>query len=268
MIAERTNRILRLQQGRLTETEDHIAEEAMVALVYNGISHVVLMATPQDLPELALGFSLSEGILQTPAQLYGIEIQESCNGFSVHMEIAAARFTALKTRRRNMSGRTGCGLCGIDSLAAAMPDIRVVGRGSVIEASHIEQALGQLDDRQPLRGLTGATHSAAWVENGRIVCLFEDVGRHNALDKLIGHLMKSQYDLSEGFVIVSSRASYEMVAKTAACGIGCLVAVSAPTALAIDLAEKANLTLIGFARPDRQTVYTHEHYIRTQINQD
>ncbi len=256
--------VYRLSNACLKETEDMIAEEMPVALVYNGISHVVLMATPQNLAELALGFSLSEGILEQAGELYDVEVKASGKGAEVHMEIAAARFAALKERRRNMSGRTGCGLCGIDSLAAVMPDIAPVRRTDKIDADQIDRILQQFDDFQPLRNQTGALHAAAWVEKGEIRQTFEDVVRHNALDKLLGYLAKSNIDCGRGWVLVSSRASYEMVAKAAKLGIGCLVAVSAPTALAISLADAANLTLVGFARAGRQTVYTHAKFLNVK----
>ncbi len=245
----------------LTPTTDTLAEEIPIALVYNGISHVVLMATPQDLAELALGFSLSEGILNHARELYDVQIEPSCEGMTVQMEIASARFMALKERRRNMTGRTGCGLCGIDSLAHAMPDVPTVSRQHNIRIDHINQALRALSEHQPLRQQTGSLHGSAWVEQGNIITAFEDVGRHNALDKLLGYLAKNQVDTSRGFVVVSSRASYEMVAKTAMLGIGCLVAVSASTALAVRVAEQAQITLIGFAKPERFTVYTHSQFI-------
>ena len=253
--------VYRLSNACLKETEDMIAEEMPVALVYNGISHVVLMATPQNLAELALGFSLSEGILAKAGELYDVEVRTGAKGVEVHMEIAAARFATLKERRRNMSGRTGCGLCGIDSLAAVMPDIAPVRRTGKTDADQIDRVLQQFDDFQPLRKQTGALHAAAWVEEGEIRQTFEDIGRHNALDKLLGHLAKNNIDRAQGWVLVSSRASYEMVAKAAKLGIGCLVAVSAPTAMAIRLADAANLTLIGFARAGRQTVYTHAEFL-------
>ena len=253
-----------LQQGKLLAQSDYLAEEQAIALVYNGISHVVLMATPHNLVELALGFSLSEGILHTPQQLYDIEVQQSCEGWSVQMEIASSRFAALKERRRNMSGRTGCGLCGIDSLAAMMPIIPAVQQRNMIQSAHIVSALAAFHRCQPLRQQTGSLHGAAWVEAGKIVTVFEDVGRHNALDKLLGYLAQQNLDKAAGWILVSSRASYEMVAKTAQLGIGCLVAVSAATALAVRVAEQTNITLIGFAHPQRQTVYTHSHYIKQE----
>ncbi len=259
-----THTVCRIRSGaaaEAAETADVLAEETAVALVYNGISHVVLMATPADLEVLALGFSLSEGILTKAGELYGIETKPSCNGIEVHLEIAAARFHALKARRRNMGGRSGCGLCGIDSLAAVQPDLPVVARSRTIRNADIQTALNGLEAHQTLRNLTGSVHGAAWVENGRIVRLFEDVGRHNALDKLLGFMARQETDPQQGFVLISSRASYEMVAKAAMLGIGAVAAVSAPTALAVRLAEQAGITLIGFAKPQQFTVYSHRNWL-------
>ncbi|WP_416190891.1 formate dehydrogenase accessory sulfurtransferase FdhD [Neisseria sp. CCUG12390] len=253
--------VYRTDSDGLHGEQDALAEEAAVALVYNGITHVVLMATPQNLEALALGFSLSEGILTAKSELYDIEVNETCDGIEVHLDIASARFQALKEHRRNMTGRTGCGLCGIDSLAAAKPRLPQAARGRPLTVREIQTALADFDRHQPLRQATGSVHGAAWVQNGSISAAFEDVGRHNALDKLIGHGIREGYDWQQGFALISSRASYEMVAKAAASGIGCIAAVSAPTALAVRLAEQAGMTLIGFARPQKFTVYTHPQYI-------
>lgn len=253
--------VYRADTHGLHKEQDVLAEETAIALVYNGITHVVLMATPQNLETLALGFSLSEGILTTASELYDIEVNEACDGIEVHLDIASARFQVLKERRRNMTGRTGCGLCGIDSLAAVKPQLPQVPRGQALTITDIQTALADFDNHQPLRQSVGAVHGVAWVQNGRISATFEDVGRHNALDKLIGHGTQQAYDWQHGFALISSRASYEMVAKAAAIGIGCIVAVSAPTALAVRLAEQAGMTLIGFARPHKFTVYTHPQYI-------
>lgn len=254
--------VWRLKNGTLTTAEDCLINETPVSLVYNGISHVVLMATAQDLGELALGFSLTEGILDDASQLYGIDVTEECAGIVVNMEIATQQFQQLKGRRRNMTGRTGCGLCGIESLDAVKPAITPVANRKQIDAAHISAALEAFNTLQPLRSETGSVHGAAWVDaQGQIVKLFEDAGRHNALDKLIGHGARAGWDWGDGFVLVSSRASYEMVVKSAVMGIGCLVAVSAPTAFAVQLAIEANMTLVGFAKPHQQVIYTDPNYI-------
>ena len=254
--------VLRLKQGQKSYQEvDLLAQEVAIALVYNGISHVVLMATPQAVEELAMGFSLTEGIVQSLEQIYDIETQESELGITVQMQIASACFATLKERRRQMSGRTGCGLCGIDSLEAVQPKVQPITHQNKIKRQDIEQALAVFERSQPLREQTGSLHGAAWVEQGTIKALYEDVGRHNALDKLLAHLVRPKVKRQEGFVLVSSRASFEMVAKAAVVGITCIVAVSAATELAQRLAEQANITLIGFARAERQTVYTHPEFL-------
>lgn len=254
--------VLRLKQAQNSFQEiDVLAQEVAIALVYNGISHVVLMATPHAVEELAIGFSISEGIIQNLAQLYDLEVQECELGITVQMQIASSCFASLKDRRRQMSGRTGCGLCGIDSLEVVQPNVQPIEHQNRIKRGDIEQALQIFEHSQPLRELTGSLHGAAWVEQGTIKALYEDVGRHNALDKLIAHILRQKIDVHNGFVLVSSRASFEMVAKASVIGITCLVAVSAATELAVRLADKANMTLIGFARTKRQTVYTHPEFL-------
>ncbi len=247
--------------GVVVAVDDRVAREVAVALVYNGISHVVMMATPDDLEDFAVGFSLSENILASASELYGLELVASDLGIEVVMTISAERFAALKHRRRNLTGRTGCGLCGAESLREAIRPLPQVGERVKLNAGAIQTAVAQLNDWQPLQAVTGAVHGAAWCDlGGNIQLLREDVGRHNALDKLLGALHTNDsaaFTATEGFALISSRASYEMVAKTAALGIEVLAAVSAPTTLAIELAQQAGVTLIGFARPGRHMVYSH-----------
>lgn len=244
---------------------DVVIEEVPVALVYNGISHAVMMATPTDLEDFAIGFSLTEGIVRSREEIYDLSLEPGPDGTSVEMTIASERFVALKQRRRNLTGRTGCGLCGTESLAEAVRPIPRVPPHNAIHDDAIQRAVRHLNEWQPLQVETGATHAAAWCDQtGAIVQVREDIGRHNALDKLVGACVgptrpghTSAGAMAEGFVLISSRGSFEMVQKSAAVGIGCLVAVSAPTALAIRQAEKAGMTLIGFARPGRHVFYTH-----------
>lgn len=237
---------------------DEIALEVPVALVYNGISHAVMMTTPADLEDFALGFSLSEGILYDPNEISDVTcINEGKIGFTVHIQINQNRLADLKKRRRNMTGRTGCGLCGTESLKDA---IRPVVKVKAFEINDyvIQKALAILPIYQPLQKLTGATHAAAWCDKeGNILLAREDVGRHNALDKLIGALVKKGLARDQGFALVTSRASYEMVQKCCSVGISCLVAVSAPTMLAIDQAQEAGLMLVGFARNGRHIIYNN-----------
>ncbi len=237
---------------------DMVAEEVPVALEYNGISHAVMLASPTDLEDFALGFSLSEGILAHPSELFDCEVSNVENGIRVQMRIASGRFVLLKERRRNLTGRTGCGLCGAETLQQA---IRHPARGAshaMFSAASIYAGLDAMQLRQSLQRHTGATHAAAWLAaDGQITVVREDVGRHNALDKLIGALAKERIDFSSGAVLITSRASYEMVQKVATLGIGFLAAVSAPTGLAIRLAEETNVTLLGFVRQKSHVAYAH-----------
>jgi FdhD protein len=245
---------------------DILAEEVPVALVYNGISHAVMLATPQDLEDFALGFSLTEGILDSGADLYGIEVIEQENGLALQLEVAAACFQRLKEKRRNLTGRTGCGLCGSESLDQALRlPINKVEQLTTITHQAIKVALANIRGFQHLQGLTGATHASAWASvEGEVLLLREDVGRHNALDKLIGAMAKK--DRQQGFILTTSRASYEMVQKTVSAGCNILVAISAPTGLAIRMAQQSNLTLVGFAREQGFIVYSHAEAITNDIN--
>ena len=231
-------------------------------MVYNGISHVVMMATPQHLEDFALGFSLSEGILQSAGELYSIEQAEHQHGIELQMDISAERFAGLKAWRRNMTGRTGCGLCGAESLQQAIRPVPSVNNTVTLSNQAIQAAVAQLEAHQPLQALTGAVHGAAWCDlQGEILLLREDVGRHNALDKLIGAMHGAGIEGRQGFVLISSRASYEMVTKAASLQSEVLVSVSAATKLAIDMAEQAGITLVGFARPQRHVVYAGAYRI-------
>lgn len=246
-------------QGTHSHVNDIIAEEIPVAMVYNGVSHAVMMATPSNLEDFALGFSLSEGILQRPDQLFTIEVQPQAEGIAINMHIAGDCFVRLKEQRRNMAGRTGCGLCGTESLAHVVRAIPSVIPQVLPADDVIQRALRKLKSHQPLQLQTGATHGAAWCDSsGEILLAREDVGRHNALDKLIGARIREQDNqaFTDGFVLISSRASFEMVQKSASVGISSLVAVSAPTALAIREARNSGMNLIGFARTGRHVIYT------------
>ena len=252
--------VKRVSTGVLALQKDVIAEEVPIAFVYNGVSHAVMLATPQDLEDFALGFSLSEGILDASSDLYSIEIVQQKQGIELQLEVAAQSFARLKEKRRSMTGRTGCGLCGSESLAQALrlPTQRVIQQ-TVINSKVISLAFHNIRAKQKLQALTGATHASAWVNTmGDIEILREDVGRHNALDKLIGAMAKnSAHKSKDGLIVTTSRASYEMVQKTASAGINILVAISAPTGLAVKIAEAVGITLIGFARDDSYVIYSH-----------
>jgi len=254
----------RWRDGQRETAQDVVAEEVPIALEYNGISHAVMMATPADLEDFALGFSLTEGIVATPGELYECEIVPGCEGVQVQMRIATERFVALKEKRRNLTGRTGCGLCGAETLEQAVRHPKAVAQGGAqFTVQQLHAALEQMQARQQLQQATGATHAAAWMDaEGRIVLAREDVGRHNALDKLIGALAEEGADFSQGAAIITSRASYEMVQKAATVGIGFIAAISAPTALAIRLAEETDVTLVGFVRRQGHVVYARPHRLR------
>lgn len=254
--------VRRWRGGALEQADDRIAEEVPIAFVCNGRSHVVMMATPRDLDDFALGFALAEAVIADPSELGHVEVNTLLEGIELHLAVPAARADALEARRRNLTGRTGCGLCGAQALEDALRQPPPVSGGPRIGAATLQHALAQLQRRQPLNVATGATHAAAWVDaHGDIVLLREDVGRHNALDKLIGAHARAGLDPRAGFVLVTSRASSEMVQKAATAGFTLLAAISAPTALAIQLATQAGLTLAGFVRDDGHVVYTHAQRI-------
>ncbi len=237
---------------------DEVAEEVPVALVYNGISHVVMMATPRDLEHFAVGFSLSEGIIQSRQEIYGMDVVQACNGVEVQIELSSRRFMGLKERRRALAGRTGCGVCGVEQLNDIGKPVEPLPFSQTFALSHLDRGLKQLNEVQPIGRLTGCTHAAAWVRpDGELAGGHEDVGRHVALDKLLGRRSAEGEGWQRGAALVSSRASYEMVQKAAMCGVEILFAVSAATTLAVEVAERCNLTLVGFCRPGRATIYTH-----------
>ena len=243
-----------------TSELDYIAEEVPISLIYNGMPHVVMLATPTNLEEFALGFSITEGIIKNPIEMLSARVYNRSNGIEVQLKIPEERLQCMSDKGKNLTGRTGCGLCGASTLKQAIRKPGEVVGDLKVSVTDLNTALSQLSTHQNLNKITGAVHAAAWVVPGQgIIDIREDVGRHNALDKLIGLLLRTEKDLSNGFVVVTSRASFEMVQKTAWVGINLLAAISAPTGLAIRLAKETNLTLIGFARGDQHVVYTHPH---------
>ena len=244
--------------GRGLPGTDTVIEEVPVALVYNGISHAVMLASPGDLEDLAVGFSLTEGIVPSARAIYDVEVAEGCEGIELRIVIAATHMAALKLRRRALAGRTGCGLCGVESLAQALRPTRVVDGGGSITAQALDRAFARLDSLQACHRASGAAHAAGFADwQGGVRLLREDVGRHNALDKLVGAMAAAGVAGEQGTALVTSRASYEMVHKTAAAGIPMLAALSAPTAMAVRVAERAGLTLVGFAGRGRKLAYAH-----------
>ena len=279
--------VMRWRDGVVSQASDKVAEEVPIALIYNGVSHAVMLATPQDLEDFALGFSLSEGILQSKSELYAVEIFTQTQGIELRLEVAAEAFVKLKERRRNLVGRTGCGLCGAESLEQALrlpeklPKITVISTEktpssihtldlsaatpvlpAIVSASSIVKVYHAIQTTQMLQQATGATHACAWVNvDGEVQLLREDVGRHNAMDKLIGALAKLPSQ-GEGFVLTSSRASVEMVQKVALAGYKVLAAISAPTGLAIRVAQQFDLTLVGFLRDNQFVIYANPQRIQ------
>jgi FdhD protein len=264
-------RLRALTEG--VQVADRIAEEVPVALRYGGRAFAVMMATPCDLEDFALGFSLTEGLVDAPAQLTGIEVTQRLEGIELAMTVSddapVARLGDADAQRR-LPGRSGCGLCGtreLEDAVRAPPPVRS-DDAPRFTLQALERAFAALPAHQPLNAATGAVHAAAWADaDGNVVLAREDVGRHNALDKLVGALVRAGLGGSgpapaDGMLLLTSRASYEMVAKAARAGIGFIAAISAPTALAVDLARGAGVCLVGFARPGGCNVYAHPERMR------
>lgn len=248
--------VVALRGGQARAQPDWLADEVPVSLVFNGIAHAVMLATPGDLEDFALGFALTEGLLLGRAELYGIETVAQPLGIELHLEVSSAAAWRLRSRRRNLAGRTGCGLCGTEQLAEVRRELPAAPALQVSRVA-LARAQRQLREHQALQQLTGAAHAAAWCRpDGSVQLVREDVGRHNALDKLVGALVRDGLPAGEGFVCITSRASFEMVQKTAAAGIGLLAAVSAPTGLAVDTAQRLGVALAGFVRGDGAVAYS------------
>ncbi|KAB0583764.1 formate dehydrogenase accessory sulfurtransferase FdhD [Ideonella dechloratans] len=253
--------------AELVAADDWLADEVPVAMVFNGISHAVMMASPLELEDFALGFALSEGIVASADELRDVEARPAaCQtpgsppAWEVHIELSPRRLEGLKLRRRTLAGRTGCGVCGIESLQAlellpaALPAAEWLGR---VDAALLARVMPRLPAFQPLNAQAGAVHVAAWADlDGEVRWAREDVGRHNALDKLIGVLARQGQLGAPGLVLMSSRASHELVAKCARVGLRALATVSAPTALGVQAAQAAGVRLWGLCRPPRAVLYT------------
>lgn len=236
---------------------DNVAQEVPIALVYNGISHAVMMASPKDLTLFAVGFSLSEGIIQSAEEIRDINISKyDSKGIELNIELSPRQFMALKAQRRNLTGRTGCGICGTEQLSQLFRPINPLPFTQSFSLTYLDQALSQLNTIQKIGQLTGCTHAAAWITpTGELAGGCEDIGRHVALDKLLG--MKSREKWQNGAVLISSRASYEMVQKAATCGVEILFAISAVTSLAVEIAQQCQLTLVGFCRSGKATIFSY-----------
>lgn len=251
--------VQRWREGVFQSVIDHVAEEAPISLTYHGVPHVVMLTTPADLEDLAVGFTLSEQLVAEAAEIRSVEAARREDGeLEVRIGIDAARFSELLRRQRNLTGRTGCGLCGVQTIEEAIRVLAALSSSYTIGVEELHAALRELTGRQQINARTGSVHAAAWVLPGRGIQLVrEDVGRHNALDKVIGAVARAGGDFSAGYLLVTSRASYEMVQKAATVGVAMLAAVSAPTGLAIRLAQSVGLTLVGFARERQHVVYAN-----------
>ncbi|WP_454630164.1 formate dehydrogenase accessory sulfurtransferase FdhD [Bradyrhizobium cenepequi] len=252
------------RDSRLSEGTRLIPEETALALTYNGGTYAVMMGTPQDLRDFAVGFSLSEGVVQSPEEIETLDVIELDDGIELRMWLAPEQAALISERRRHIAGPTGCGICGIDSIAEAVRPAAIVPKGGSFSPREIMTATAAIAPLQEINLKTRAVHAAAfWMPARGIVALREDVGRHNALDKLAGALAQAKVSTSEGMVLLTSRVSVEMVQKTATIGAPLMVAVSAPTALAVRMADAAGITLAAIARTDGFEVFTHAERIAT-----
>lgn len=261
-----TRPVRRFERGRYVESDDRLAEEVPVAMHFDGEPFAVMMTTPADLEDFARGFALTEGKIGTVLDIVDIDVREVLDGMVV--DVRTGRYfsnvatNASTPTPRELPGRSGCGICGSRELEDVVRHPPPVAAGPTVGTDAIERALETLRSRQPINAYTGSVHAAAWaLPDGSIMAVREDVGRHNALDKLIGAMLLEGIDPRDGFAVLTSRASYEMVTKAATAGMTIVVAISAPTALAVHLAADCGVTLLGFARPGRFNVYTRPERI-------
>lgn len=264
-----TTQISRLahRAGGTAAANRMVPEETPVAFSFAGTTHAVMMASPADFEDFALGFSLTEGIIADPKEIEAIEVEDLGAGIDIQIRLKDQANTRFQARRRRLAGPVGCGLCGIESIEEAMRSVDAVGASRLtLQAEDITSAVRLLSKVQPLHAETGAVHAAGFYVAGKgIVMAREDVGRHNALDKLAGALAKAGIDGSSGAVVVTSRVSVEMVQKTAAIGASIIMAVSAPTALAIRTAEAAGMTLVALVRGDDFDIFTHPERVASGV---
>jgi FdhD protein len=254
------------RDGREAPGARLIPEEAAIALTYNGGTSAVMMGTPQDLQDFAVGFSLSEGIVQSPDEILSLDIIDLVDGIELRMWLNPAKADLINERRRHIAGPTGCGICGIESITEAIRPAAIVAQGRSFSPREIMAAMAAIAPHQKINIETRAVHAAAfWTSARGIIALREDVGRHNALDKLAGALAQEKVAAGEGMMLLTSRVSVEMVQKTAAIGAPLMVAVSAPTALAVRTAEAAGITLVAIARSDGFEIFTHPERIVANV---
>jgi FdhD protein len=248
----------RIDAGSVSNIDETLAEETPVSIAYNLAPYAVMMATPDNLDDFAVGFSLTEGIVSRDGEIGRVEVVRHGRGVELQIEVPAHVAASAGTRSRRLSGRTGCGICGRDDVDRVLRELPTVSSGAAIDAAAVTRAMHALAERQPLNDATGAVHAAGWARrDGSLVHVREDVGRHNALDKLIGGVIRAGEPVGDGFVVITSRGSFELVQKAAVLGVPLLATVSAPTALAVRVAAEVGLTLVGFVRGERMTAYTH-----------
>jgi FdhD protein len=254
--------VARVERGVETIADDWLAEEVPVQVCINGAAFAVMMLSPHDLVDFAWGFAASERLVDRPADIEGVEVRHVLEGIVLDIRCTPG---SRAFAERELPGRSGCGVCGSRALEDVVQQPPTLGAGVVIDDGVLAMALASLRDAQPVNAVTGSVHAAGWFgQDGHLQLVREDVGRHNALDKMIGALLRASVDPRAGFVVITSRASYEMVTKAAMAGITLLAAISAPTALAVQLARSCGLTLVGFARPGRHVVYAHPQRLRRQ----
>lgn len=268
-----TRPVIRFERGQRAEDDDRLAEEVPVAMHFDGVPFAVMMATPADIEDFARGFALTEGKVGTVLDILDIDVQEVLEGITVDVRTAEGRASSqtplpetcasgATSVTRELPGRSGCGICGSRELEDVVRHPAPVAAGPVITTDAIERALEALRAMQPINAFTGSVHAAGWaLPDGTVVKVREDVGRHNALDKLIGAMLVDGSDPRDGFLVITSRASYEMVTKAAVAGMTIVVAISAPTALAVHLAVDCGVTLLGFARSGRFNIYSRPERI-------
>ncbi|MDB6177962.1 formate dehydrogenase accessory sulfurtransferase FdhD [Paracoccus sp. Z330] len=256
-----------IRHGSRRDLRRVLPEETAVALVYDGTSHAVMMATPADLDDFAVGFSLSEGVIDDPSQIESRQVMPHRQGVEVQMWLTRSRGDVLAARRRSMAGPVGCGLCGIDSLEQAMRDMPDLSHvGPVFSVDQVASATGQLQEWQPLHDSTRAVHAAGFLHPEKGILLArEDVGRHNALDKLIGAMARQGLDPAGGAIVLTSRVSVEMVQKCAMAGCAMLIAVSGPTLTALRVADRSGITVAAFARGEGFDLFTHSRRLNSEV---
>ncbi len=253
---------VRLTGESSSESSAEVAEEVPIALVYNGRSYVVVMGTPNDLDDLAVGFSITEGIVRDATRIERIDAVRANHGIELQIQISPDDAERLGVRARGLASRTGCGLCGVETIGEALRMPSEVGRSLRVDRSALWRASADLSRGQSVNNATSTVHGAGWsTAEGELRVAREDIGRHNALDKVLGALSRGGISAASGFIVVTSRASYEMVQKAAACGVELVAAISRPTGLAIRFADAAGVTLVGLLRGESANVYTHPERI-------